>query len=182
MVLANYCNNITGPLSKPLQTTQVEMFCWCYYCYLIILKWLHRSSKVNLWHLPWSWPNAETSKMLITLLWCMGSWSSQPHFKLAQDTPDVSHQVPPSFRYKSKQHLRNLTLWILLELHYSFLTVIQTLDQVQVRGTFKLWILRCYLVPFFYFSLAVDPNLEMAIKNASCCSQDVQMMVEPPSS
>ena len=41
---------------------------------------------------------------------------------------------------------------------------LETLDKVQVRGEYNLWIYKRYLVPSFHFVLAVNPIPETAIK------------------
>lgn len=41
---------------------------------------------------------------------------------------------------------------------------VESLDQVQVQGEYKLWIHKHYLVLSFHFVMAVDPITEMVIK------------------
>jgi hypothetical protein len=41
---------------------------------------------------------------------------------------------------------------------------LENLDQVRIRGGYKLWIYKRYLVPSFHFAVAVDPIPETAIK------------------
>ena len=46
----------------------------------------------------------------------------------------------------------------------TFQQKLESLDQVQVRGEYKVWIYKRYLVPSFHFVMAVDPIPETAIK------------------
>ena len=46
----------------------------------------------------------------------------------------------------------------------TFQRKLENLDQVHVRGEYKLWIYKRYLVPSFHFALAVDPIPETSIK------------------
>ena len=41
---------------------------------------------------------------------------------------------------------------------------LESLDQVRVRGEYKLWVYKHYLVTSFHFVMAVDPILDSAIK------------------
>ena len=47
---------------------------------------------------------------------------------------------------------------------------LEALDKAQVRGEYKLWIYKRYLVPSFQFILAVDPISERAIKKMQAAS------------
>ena len=92
-------------------------------------------------------------------------WSSQPHFRSVQDPPETSHQAPTKFlgQLQTSSQKSNTC-----ESGKKFIAVfhhkLETLDEVQVRGEYKLLIYKCYLVPSFHFVLAVDPIAETAIK------------------
>ena len=57
----------------------------------------------------------------------------------------------------------------------SFLEKLDSLDRTPIRGEYKLWILRRFLIPSFHFVLSVDVMPESSIKNVqSQCTKKIK--------
>ena len=93
-------------------------------------------------------------------------WSDQHHFKLVLDPPEHCIRFN-QVRFLGQVQTSSLKLNTCKSgkrFITDFQKKLENLEQVRIRGEYKLWIYKRYMVPSFHFALAVNPIPETAIK------------------